>query len=132
MASCRRAGATCAGGRSRASTVSMRAWIPPIQAWKSLSTIFIGRGSGERFEHFSFEHLDLLLRRLQLLLAVARQLEPALVRGERLLERQLAAFHARDDFFQLSQRLLEIQLCFCAGFRAHTSSLIGFAKILFS
>ena len=38
-----------------------------------------------------------------------RELQPALVRGERLLERKLAAF-PRHDFFQLGERLLEIEL----------------------
>ena len=51
----------------------------------------------------------MLLGRLELLLAVTRELEPALVRGERLLERKLAAFHARDDFFELGQRLFELE-----------------------
>src|SRR5512145_1300717 len=101
MASCSRAGATFAAGRTRASTVSMRAWTPPIQAWNSLSRIFIGlRRRRQRLEDLSFEHLDLLLRRLQLLLAETRELQPALVRGERLLEGKLAAFHAGDDFFE--------------------------------
>ena len=48
-----------------------------------------------------------LLRGFQLLLAVARKLEAALVVRERVLERKLAAFHARHDFFQLGERLLE-------------------------
>src|SRR3954469_5410443 len=101
-----------AAGSTRPSTLSMRACTPPIQAWKSVSAIFtvLRRDALERFENFSFEHLDLLLSGLQLLLAEARELQPALVRGERLLERKLAAFHARHDFFQLGERLLEIEL----------------------
>ena len=47
--------------------------------------IFIGR-FGEGLEHLALQHLDLLLRRLQLLLAEARQLETALVGGERFLK----------------------------------------------
>src|SRR5882672_10765547 len=108
MASCRRAGATCAGGSRRESALSMRAWTSPIQAWKSAS---VTRGRiCERLQHLAFEDLDLLLRGFEPLLAEARELESALVRRERLLERQLAAFHARDDFFQLRERLLERQL----------------------
>src|SRR5687768_5690351 len=108
----------------------MRPCTPPIQAWKSVSAIFtiLRRHPLERLENFALEHLDLLLRRLQLLLAEARELEPALVGGERLLERKLAALHARDDFFQLGERLLETErlgvTCFCAAFCAHTSLLI--------
>ena len=64
----------------------------------------------ERLLRFAFEHLDLLLRRLQLLLAEAGELEPALVRGERFLEGKVARFHARNDFFQLGERLLEVEL----------------------
>jgi hypothetical protein len=86
--------------------------MPPIQAWKSVSAIFtVLRGDLlQRLEHFAFEHLDLLLRRLQLLLAEAGELEPALVRGERFLEGKVTRFHARDDFFQLGERLLEVEL----------------------
>src|SRR5438270_12856145 len=108
MASCRRAGATWAAGTMRASTASMRACTPLIHAWKSVSTIVTLVGlRGERLEDVAFEHLDLLLGRLELLLAEAGELESALVRGERLLERKLAAFHPCHDFFQLGERLLE-------------------------
>src|SRR5688572_15550017 len=122
----------------------MRACTPPIQAWKSAvsaglsgvvtSAIFtiLRREPLQRLENFAFEHLDLLLRRLQLLLAEARELQPALVGGERLLERKLAAFHARDDFLQLGERLLEtepdvfgrfthrlVKYCFSRSFTTH-------------
>src|SRR6185295_5646299 len=104
-------------GSRRASAVSMRAWTSPIQALKSASTILtvslafalFGSG-GERLENVSFENFYLLLGGLEPLLAEARELEPALVRGERLFERQLAAFHARDNFFQLGEGLLETEL----------------------
>ena len=90
---------------------TQNAWMPPIQAWKSLSMIFIGsrlRGRvGEGLQHLALEHLDLLLRDFQLLLAEARQLEAAPVDGERFLKRQLAALHPRHDFFQLGERALE-------------------------
>src|SRR5260370_41509992 len=98
--------------------------MPPIQAWQSPSTLFTGfrrrlrRRGGERLQDLSFKHLDLLLGRLQLLLAESRELEAALVGGERLLERKLAAFHAGHDFFQLGERLLESKLARLAGFCA--------------
>src|SRR5688500_13340085 len=108
MASCSRAGAMCAAGRTRASTLSIRAWTPPIQAPKSPSLGFTGF---QGLEHFAFEDLHLLLGGLELLLAKARQLDAALVRRQRLLERQLAALHLRNDLFQLGERLLEGELC---------------------
>src|SRR5260221_2419136 len=100
--------------------------MPPIQAWKSLSMIFTGLrrrplrcDCGERLQDLSFKHLDLLLRRLQLLLAEPGEFEAALVGGERLLQRQLAAFHAGHDFLQLRERLFESLLaCSCAAVRA--------------
>src|SRR5689334_23010097 len=95
----------------------MRAWTPPIQAWKSGSVAptvsFVLRRSAdflERLENVAFENLHLLLGGFQPLLAEARELEAALVRGERLLEGKLAAFHARDDLLELGERLLEAQL----------------------
>src|SRR5947209_2606903 len=117
----------CAGGSRRASVDSIRACTPAIQAWKSPEAdadgsvcllVFIGLRSrrSERLEHVALQDLDLLLGRLQLLLAEARELEAALVRGERLLERKLAALHSRHDFFELGQRFLERKLvCFCAA-----------------
>src|SRR5512145_1903816 len=111
MAWCSRSGTTWLPGSSRTSAASIRACTPPIHPWKSVSITFIGIGRGrERLEHLAFENLDLLLRRLQLLLAEARQLQAALVRGEGLLERKLAAFHAGNDFFQLGESFLERKL----------------------
>src|SRR6266850_340290 len=113
MASCRRAGARCACGSTRASAVSIRAWIAPIQAPKPVSASLTGlrfRRGSQRLENLALQNFDLLLGRFQALLAEARQLQAALVRGERLLERQLAALHAADDFFQLRERLFEGQL----------------------
>src|SRR3970282_1867907 len=105
MAWCSRAGATWGCGSSRARVDSILVCTPPIQAWKSDSVAFTGLGGGRQgFQDFAFEHLDLLLGGLQAALAQARELEPALVGGERLLERQFAAFHACDDFFQLGER----------------------------
>src|SRR5260221_14564171 len=100
-----------AEGSNRASAVSMRDCTPPIHAWKSVSAIFIGLGgSSQRFEDLALEDFHLLLRRLELLLAEARELDPALVGRECLLERQLAAFHSPYNFFQFGERLLEGQL----------------------
>src|SRR5688572_30709128 len=103
IASCKRFGATWHPGNTVESTVSMRLWSPPIHAWKSVSAIFtvVRRNLLERLQDFPLEHLDLLLRRLQLLLAKPCEFQPALVGGERLLQRQLTAFHAADDFLEL-------------------------------
>src|SRR3990172_6718795 len=104
----------------RASASSMRAWIPPIQAWESASTGLIAAlarlcAGREGLEHVAPEHLHLLLRGFEPPLAEARQLQAALVRGERLLERKLAALHARDDLLQLGERFLESQIRLDAG-----------------
>src|SRR3954467_6135620 len=103
----------CAAGSRRASAVSMRACRPTIQAWKSGSTAvtaaFTRVDRTEGLQDLAFQDLHLLLSDLELLLAEARELEAALVRGERLLERELAAFHPGHDFFQLGERLLEGQ-----------------------
>src|SRR5258708_4263131 len=113
--------------------------MPPIQAWKSPSTIFTGfrrrlrRRGGERLQDLSFKHLDLLLRRLQLLLAEPGELEAALVGGERLLQRQLAAFHAGHDFLQLRERLFESLLaCGCAAVRARNGLAHRLVRYCFS
>src|SRR5262245_2836978 len=96
----------------RPSVLSIRAWMSPIHAWKSLSMIFtvglfrIGQG----LQHFALQHLDLLLRRLQLLLAESSKLQATLVGGEGFLERELAALHSRHDFFQLGESSLEGKL----------------------
>src|SRR5687767_12217279 len=107
MASCSRAGEMAGAGNSRASARSTRACTEPIHAGKEIaapsvaapaSFIFIGSRSGcERLEDLAFEHAHLLLRRLQVRLAEPGELEPALVRAKRLLERQLAGLHAIDD-----------------------------------
>src|SRR4051812_20132499 len=90
----------------------MRAWTSPIQAWKSLASIVTGLGrlGGRKvLEDLAFQHSDLLLRRLEPFLAKPRELQPALVRGQRLLERKVAAFHAADELLQLIERLFESQ-----------------------
>src|SRR5690242_5338549 len=95
----------------------MRACTPAIQAWKSVSVAltFIALGCGlfrafQGLENVAFENFHLFLGGFQLLLAEACQLEAALVIRERVLERKLAAFHARHDSFQLGERLLESRL----------------------
>src|SRR5687767_7341667 len=98
----------CGGGSARASAASMRDWTSPIHPWKSLSRIVIRACRlGERLQHVAPQDLDLLLRNLELPLAIFGELEAALVGGERVLERQLARFHSRHDFFQLGERGLE-------------------------
>src|SRR6266480_4567595 len=102
MASCRRAGASCACGSRRASAASIRAWIAPIQAPKPVSASFTGfrfcRGS-QRLENLALQDLDLLLGRFQALLAEARQLLPA--RSQLPVSWYFAAEH-----FALEKRLL--------------------------
>src|SRR5688572_15982304 len=94
----------------------MRACTSPIQAWKSTSAAPICLALGrfghflERLQHLAFEHLYLLLRAFEPLLAETGELEPALVGGKCLFQRQVPAFHARDDFFQLGEGLLETEL----------------------
>src|SRR5690242_5927816 len=114
MASCRRCGAMLAGGRTRSSATSTRAWTLAIQAVKSLVV-----GTGEVFQRIFFEHLHLLLRPGEDALAVLRELEAPLVRGERLLQSQLSGLHAGDDLFQLGEGRLEalglIGLCGLGG-----------------
>src|SRR5437764_7720756 len=95
-------------GSKRDSARSMRACTSPIQAWKAASVTTAK--VGERLEDLAFEHLDLLARGFEPLLAEARELEAALVRSECLLKRQLARFHARNDFLELRQRGLESEL----------------------
>ena len=90
----------------------MRACTAPIQAPNSalgfapmesksrlLCFAVITIEPGERLEHFAFQHLDLLLRGFQSLLTEARELEPAAMRGKRLLQAQAAAFHLGNDSF---------------------------------
>ena len=61
----------------------------------------------ERLQHALLEHLDLLLRVLERRLAEREQLGAALVRRQRLLERQLPAFHRGDDLLELGERGFE-------------------------
>src|SRR5205823_12161245 len=95
-------------GSKRDSARSMRACTSPIQAWKAASVTTAE--VGERLQDLAFEHLHLLARGFQPLLAEARELEAALVRRECLLEGQLARFHAGDDFLELGERRLEGEL----------------------
>src|SRR5215831_7868384 len=102
IAWCRRCGAIDGEGRNRSSVASVRAWTRAIQVVKSLVV-----GTGEVFQRVFFEHLHLLLGAREHALTVLRELQAALVRGERLLQGELSGLHAGDDFFQLRQRVLE-------------------------
>src|SRR5262245_4954667 len=104
--------------------------MPAIQAAKSASVAFAcigGRGTRvervllKRLQDLALEHPHLLLRGLQALAAELRELEAALVRGDRLLEREAAAFHLLDEALQLGQGLLE------AGLRSAKRVFRGFA-----
>src|SRR5665213_2133315 len=88
-----------------ASTRSTRCWRSGIHTANSTSG-FIALGI-ERLQHAFFEHDHFLLRILEGRLAELQQLGAALVGGERLLQRQLAAFHALDDGFELGERAFE-------------------------
>src|SRR5258706_12911569 len=119
MASCRRAGASCAPGRLRWRAASTRTWIDPIQAAKSASVVIaaigcagrrVGGQAREGLEHFAFQHLDLLLRGFEALAALLGQLEAPLVRRQRLFEREAAVLHLRHETFELGKGLLEARL----------------------
>ena len=58
----------------------------------------------ERLQHIAFQHLDLLLNLSQLALRVFQQVGAALVSGERVSQRQLAAFEIGDKLFELLER----------------------------
>src|SRR5690606_21446942 len=89
IAACSRWGVMLPEGSRRSRVASMRAWTADIQARKSPSMTFIvigvwrriGRtftGCGcEGLQHFAFQDPDLLLRRLELSLAKARELQAA-------------------------------------------------------
>src|SRR5512145_626527 len=105
MAACRCTGDRSAGGSNASRTCSARAWRACVQRSKSV----LLRTAREVLKQPGLENLDLLLRILEGRLAELQQLRPALVGPERLLERQLARFHAGDDAFQLRQRGFERQ-----------------------
>ena len=67
----------------------------------------VGVGRLEGLQHAFFQDLHLLLRVLQRRLAVLQQFGAPLVRGQRLLERQLPAFHRGDDLLELGERGFE-------------------------
>ena len=73
-------------------------WLPPSQVVVATGKILQGAG---------FEDLDLLLSIRQLRLAQLEEFGAALVRGQRLLERKLPVFHARNDAFELAERTFE-------------------------
>src|SRR5437867_936082 len=61
----------------------------------------------ECLQHALFQNQHLLLGVFQRGLAVAKQFGASLIGGERFLKRQLAAFHRRNDFFELGERGLK-------------------------
>src|SRR5882757_1500782 len=103
MASCKRCGAIPAGGRTRSSAASTRAWTFAVQAVNS----FVVVGTGKFFQRIFFEHLHLLLRAGEHPLAVLSELKAPLVRGKGLLQSQLSGLHAGDDLLQLGESAFE-------------------------
>src|SRR4051794_2468101 len=95
------------GASRRSSAASTRLCTWPIQPAKWVAGSVIGRFTGKRLQRVLFQDLDLLLGLGKHRLAVLRELETALVRRERLLERQLARFHADDQLLQLGEGGLE-------------------------
>src|SRR5215472_5062641 len=61
----------------------------------------------ERLEHAPFEYLHLLFRVLERRLAILEELRPTPVGCQRLSERQLPAFHRREDALQFGERCFE-------------------------
>src|SRR3990172_9798369 len=78
----------------------MRCWCALAQCEKSVVVIV----TGEILQGAGFENLDLLLSICELSLTEFEQFGATLVGGQRLLERQLTAFHARHDAFELGKR----------------------------
>src|SRR5262249_36167764 len=121
IAWCRRCGAIDGEGRKRSSVASVRAWTFAIQVVKSLVV-----ATGEVFQRVFLEHLHLLLGACEHALAVLRELQTALVRGERLFQGELSGLHAGDDFFQLGQRMLEaLGLIGFRGLGGHFQGSLG-------
>src|SRR6185312_13739493 len=103
-------------GSARASAASARACTPAIHAAKSVSVALASiregstRGRRERLEDFILEHAHLLLRALEPLAQSPGELQAPLVGLQRLLERQAAFLHLRDDFLELREGLFEGEL----------------------
>jgi len=72
-------------------------------------------GTRKRLQSIGFEHLHLLLCLREFGLAVLRKFQAALVRGQGLLQGELAGFHAGDEFVQLGQRGFETKRLAAAG-----------------
>src|SRR6476660_169237 len=85
----------------------MRCWRSRDQAANAEASGVVGIAGCEGLQQALFEHLDLLLRILQRRLAVRKQRRAALVGGERLGKRKLAALHAADELLELGARGLE-------------------------
>jgi len=84
MAACSRAGATCAGAAARERRFHLRLHLSHPGLEISLCRCHLARRWPIAAEDLALEHLDLLLCRLQLLLAQPGELDAALVGGERL------------------------------------------------
>src|SRR6185295_12708637 len=127
MASARGGGVPASNVSARSSTSSIRRCRSPRQTSKARSGCIVAAIRRKRLQDALLQDLDLLLRVLQRRLAERDELGAALVRGERLLQRQLAAFHRRDDRFELGERGLEIQWdvrrCGHAGQRLLTTTI---------
>src|SRR6185312_458731 len=107
MAAASRAAGAWAAGSTRSSTPSMRCRCSCAQTANvtpSRIGLVVRR---ERLQYALLQHLDLLLRVLQRRLAVREQFRAALVRGQRLLQWQLAAFHPADERLELGERGFE-------------------------
>src|SRR5689334_8147407 len=106
MASASRVGTPGPNVSARASASSIRACRSRAQAANSAGIVAAARR--ERLEHPALQYLDLLLRVLESGLAERNELGAALVRGERIGERQLAALHRGDNALELGERGFEI------------------------
>src|SRR5215475_6594810 len=113
MASCRRTGAMRDSGNSSASAASTRPAMARDQSANSGALIRPGRSLGPGIEiaqRLAVEDRDARLRVGELAFAELDQLGAALVGRERLLERQLAVLHARDEGLELLERALESEV----------------------
>jgi thiosulfate/3-mercaptopyruvate sulfurtransferase len=84
----------------------MRAWRSSIHFSKLAAVRF---STLEVLKTVRLENLYLLLRLLQPCLAELQEFSAALIRSQRLLERELAGFHAGDDGLEFGQRRLEAE-----------------------
>src|SRR3954447_18189393 len=115
MASAMIAGQAGGEGRQRSSAASTRARVTlrnsasgsAVTASTALGILGERRRSRLQFTAL-VEDLDPPLGLLELRVAEARQLDAALIQGERLLEREVAFLELFDDRFQLGDRRFEV------------------------